>query len=167
MTIVVEDGTGKINAESYISVADATTYHAARGNAAWAALATDAVREQSLRKATEYMGQVYRLRWKGARYTTTQALDWPRSNVYVDSATVIENDDVPVEVVRACAEYALKASAATLYADEDRAAIREKVGPIETEYSAFSSQTKRYPSIDALLAPYLSGGNGQYLVART
>jgi len=35
MSIVVEDGTGLATAETYISVADATTYHTARGNSAW------------------------------------------------------------------------------------------------------------------------------------
>ena len=35
MSLVTEDGTGLPTAESYISVADATTYHTARGNAVW------------------------------------------------------------------------------------------------------------------------------------
>ena len=35
MALEVEDGTGKSTAESYISVADATTYHTARGNSTW------------------------------------------------------------------------------------------------------------------------------------
>ncbi|MBW2635985.1 MAG: hypothetical protein JRC86_00410 [Deltaproteobacteria bacterium] len=35
MSIVVEDGTGKADAETLISVADATAYHTARGNAGW------------------------------------------------------------------------------------------------------------------------------------
>ena len=65
MAIVVEDGTGKSTAESYISVADASTYHTARGNTAWAALTTDALREAALRKATDFMRQVYRSRWQG------------------------------------------------------------------------------------------------------
>ena len=35
MAIVCEDGTGLSTAETYITVADATTYHTARGNSAW------------------------------------------------------------------------------------------------------------------------------------
>ena len=46
MTLIVEDGTGLANAESYVSVADATTYHANIGNTAWAAITSDATKEQ-------------------------------------------------------------------------------------------------------------------------
>lgn len=51
MSLVTEDGTAKADAESYCTVAFATTYHSDRGNAAWAALASDTVREQLLRPA--------------------------------------------------------------------------------------------------------------------
>ena len=52
MSLVVEDGTGKADAESYISVADADTYHSNRGNTDWAALTTTE-KEQLLRGATD------------------------------------------------------------------------------------------------------------------
>ena len=38
MALIVEDGTGLANAESYVSVADATTYHTNYGNTAWTAI---------------------------------------------------------------------------------------------------------------------------------
>jgi hypothetical protein len=50
MALIVEDGTGLANAESYVSVADATTYHANIGNTAWA------VYRQSLRDITLQAG---------------------------------------------------------------------------------------------------------------
>ena len=81
MSLIVEDGTGRADAESYASVSVADAYHTARGNTAWAALATTALKEAALRKATDYLGQTYGLRWKGYRMTTTQALDWPRELV--------------------------------------------------------------------------------------
>lgn len=164
MALIVEDGTGKPDAESYISVSDATAYHAARGNAAWAALASDEVREQCLRKATEYMLQMYRSRWQGVRLLPTQALDWPRSGVSVDCYAVA-SDIVPAEVQRACAELALKSSSATLYEDESRGVLREKIGPIETEYDPYSPQAIQYKAIDATLRPYLSG-NGRLTAVR-
>jgi hypothetical protein len=68
MTLTVEDGTGKADAESYISVADADTYFTARNNATWAALSTSD-KEAALRKATDYMLQAYRVRWAGMRET--------------------------------------------------------------------------------------------------
>lgn len=168
MALIVEDGTGKADAESYISVADATTYHANRGNAAWAALASDTVREQLLRKATEYMLQVYRLAWDGSRVDITQALDWPRLYVprvdvvggYGGFASYYDNDIVPVEVQRACAELALKANSGPLAPDLTQGKKRVKVGSIETEYDQYSPQTKRYRSIDLMLAPFLASTGG-------
>jgi hypothetical protein len=159
MTIVIEDGTGKSDAEAYISVADATMYFTNRGNASWSAIASDALREAYLRLATEYMTQVYRYRWQGARYSEDQALDWPREGVVRDSWQV-DTDEVPVEVQRACAELALKASSGDLAPDLEQSVIREKVASIEVEYDKASPQYKRYRAIDLMLMPYLKGGGG-------
>jgi len=159
MALEVEDGTGKATAESFISVTDASTYHTARGNAAWAALASDTVREQCLRKATDYMEQVYRSRWQGCRVGETQALSWPRYSVVVEGY-LVDDASVPEIVKRACAELALRASAADLNPDLTQGVAREKVGQIEVEYDKASPQFTRYRAIDALLSPYLKAGGG-------
>lgn len=170
MALVVETGAGLSTAESYISVTDASTYHTNRGNAAWAALASDTVREQCLRKATDYMLQNYRELWKGIRMTATQALDWPRAYVYTtpylngavgEYPYLVADDIVPTEVARACAELALKASTNELNPDLAKDVITQTVGPISTTYSASSPQQKRYRAIDMMLAPYInSSGRG-------
>ena len=165
MALVTETGTGSATAESYISVASADTYHSDRGSTAWAALTT-AVKEQSLRKATEYMLQMYRNRWKGVRVFITQALDWPRSDVQIDPgngayavySNYVASNIVPVEVARACAEYALRASTAALLDDLTQAKLSVSVGPISTTYDAASPQSVRYKAQDATLAPYLARG---------
>ena len=154
MSLVTENGTGQATAESYISVASADARHTAFGNTAWTG--TDAVKEQALRRATAYMTQAYRGRWTGTKLTSAQALDWPRYDVSVDGYSV-DSNIVPADIVNACADLALKASTDTLNADLERAIIREKVGPLETEYSAYSPQRPRYPAIDGALAPYLTG----------
>lgn len=159
MSLIVETGAGASDSESYISVVDAATYHAARGNTSWASLASDTVREQLLRKATEYMVQAYRQSWKGVRLNLTQALDWPRSGVVVDGY-LINSDFVPTEVKRACAELALKASTTTLAPDVTQAVKREKVDVIEVDYADYSSQIVGYRAIDLMLAPYLDGYSG-------
>ena len=166
MALITEDGTGLANAESYISVANADTYHSNRGNSSWAALTT-AVKEESLRKATEYMLQVYRLRWMGVRYTTVQALDFPRADVYTDAGkTVIDYDEIPVEVTRACAELAYRASTATLYADQTKTVVSESVGAISVTYDRTSSLAIRYTAIDAMLAPFMAFAPNQHVVLR-
>lgn len=164
MALVVEDGTGLATAESFISVADTDTRHTNLGNTAWTG--TTAAKEQALRRATEYMQQVYRSRWKGNRHTTTQALSWPRNSVVVDDFVVIESNVVPVEVKNACADLALKSLSETLAPDLTRAVVREKVGPIETEFDRGSPQAKRYRAIDLMLAPLLKGAGATALLVR-
>ena len=159
MSLIVEDGSIVTGAESYISVADASTYHSNRGNAAWAALATDAIREQCLRKATDYMEQAYRSRWQGCRIGETQALSWPRYDVNVEGYDV-DSDVVPTAVKNACAEFALKAATAELSPDLTQGVVSESVGQISVTYDKSSPQATRYKAIDAILSPYLKAGGG-------
>jgi hypothetical protein len=160
MSLVVEDGTGLATAESYISVADASTYHTARGNAAWAALASDTVREQCLRKATDYMVAVFRDVWQGSRtYADTQALCWPRYEVVIEGVC-LANNVIPDTIKRACAELALKSATEDLMPDEEQKTISETVGQISVTYDNNSPQSKRWKYIDAMLAPYLNSKSG-------
>lgn len=164
MTLIVETGAGLANAESYISVANADARHSAFGNTAWTG--TDAAKESALRRATAYMLQAYRTRWKGTRFSETQALDWPRYVPDLIDGWHVNTDVVPAEVANACADLAIKALAGTLNSDLERAIVREKVGPLETEYSPYSPQAKRYPAIDQALAPYLTGSSAMARLVR-
>lgn len=173
MALTTENGSGLADAESYCTVAFATTHHAARGNAAWAALASDTVREQLLRKATDYMLGAYRERWAGNRVSTTQALDWPRDNVpmhdgpggFALTMSYYPNNTVPAAVARACADLALKAATADLAPDLSQAVKSKEVGPVKIEYQDYSRATKTYRAIDNALAPFMSG-SGQIRVLR-
>ena len=64
MALIVEDGSGKLDSESYISVADCTTYCTAHGLTAWTG--TDAAKETALRNATSSM--------KGSGAASTSAM---------------------------------------------------------------------------------------------
>lgn len=165
MALVVEDGSGLANAESYIAVADADARHSALGNTAWAGFDTT-TKEQLLRQATEYMLQAYRDRWQGYRQTTTQALDWPRNSVIVDEFVEVSATIVPTPVKNACADLALRASSADLAEDLTRGVIRSKVGPIETEYDRASPQGTRYRAVEMALAPFLKGSSSMATLVR-
>lgn len=171
MALIVETGAGLVNAESYISVLDATTYHANRGNTGWSAIATDTVREQLLRKATDYMVAAYRLRWAGYRFNQTQALDWPR--LYVPDLDVmlggryIDFNVVPTLIKTTCAELALKAVDGDLMPDIGQATVREKIDVIEVEYNKYSPQHKRYSQIDKLLMIYFKDRDGSATLIRS
>lgn len=161
MALIVAPTAG---AESYISVADADTYHAARGNAAWAALPTEQ-KEQALRKACDYMESVYGASWAGYRLVADQPLSWPRSmapRVGVYGTQYWPSSPIPAQIGKANAELGLRASTGELAADQSRATKREKVGPIEVEYSDYASQAVRYVAVDALLGQFLAGGAGAF-----
>lgn len=180
MSLIVENGTIISGAESFISVTDADTYFSNRGNATWAGLTTT-VKEQLLRKGTDYLGQAYRLRWKGSHVSTEQALDWPRNYVERDDfqpsqlngysviggIAYYPNNIVPEEVKRACAEMALKSNSGELIPDLTQLVTKEKIDVIEIEYSEYSNQLPRYKAIDYLLAPFLQGNSNSMKVIRT
>jgi len=167
MALVVEDGTGKSTADSYISLVDAATRHTNLGNTAWAALASDAIREQYFRRSTEYMEGAYRQRWQGYKKTATQALSWPRSYVYLEPVMqgmvgsypyLVSDTIVPNEVKNACADLALKAATVTLAEDLGAVVIREKIDVIEVEYDKNAPAYTQYRSVDMMLAIYLKSG---------
>lgn len=164
MSLIVEDGSGMATAESYISVADANTYHANLGNTSWGLL-TDTVKEQLLRKATNYMVQVYRSSWAGIRKNDTQSLDFPRYLVpkYDNGAmySYYDENSVPKEVQDACCEFALKANSGSLAPDLDRLTKREKVGVLEVEYDNTKGLPYvQYRAMDNLLFPLLKPTTG-------
>lgn len=89
MSLVVEDGTGLPNAESYISVAAATTYF----NlfylstdpllAAWTAAVTNGANaEIALRRSTRDLDAIWGQSYWSSPSTSTQALLWPRVPFY-------------------------------------------------------------------------------------
>ena len=166
MALIVETGVGLANSESYASVAELKTYWDNFG-LSYAAF-SDTQLEQHLRKGTRYMVQKYRLRWKGVRTSSTQALDWPRSGVATEPGAlgygglyVVDPNTVPTDIKNACIIMANKSSAGVdLFADGTQKAVEETIGPITVKYEQGSSQRVQYDSVSALLAPYLSSVGG-------
>lgn len=168
MALIVENGSNVAGAESYESVTNADTYHSNRGNTAWAALATPA-KEQSLRKATDYLGQAYRPRWAGYRTHSTQVLDWPRSLVEIKDVnyigTYVNQDSVPDEVKKACCVLALMSLDGSLAPNVERETASESVGEISVSYFQGSTLHTVYRAIDLMLKPYLrNNGSGIEIV---
>lgn len=188
MALTVEDGTGLVGADAYISVANADTYFLASANATWAA-ATVPAKEVAIVKATRYMEKRFGTKWKGLIASSEQALGWPRRYVYDERGTELV-DQVPVQIARACAEYAVQALVnplipETVYPIADGAPVPfgrinrkvEKVGPIyeETYYSTGAAHVSRvgsgsslvdgdkvvqYPEADFLIGPFIKSTKG-------
>jgi hypothetical protein len=165
MTLIVEDGTGKVDAESYLSTAAADTYFSNLGNSSWTG--STAVKEAALRKATTYLDSTYR--WAGEIFSVEQSLNWPRISVY-DSQGRDLSETVPTLLKNACAELALISLTETLVPIVDSANYikREKVGSLEVEYKDNSPSTKQFIFVDRLLSDlYVSkSGNSNVTLVR-
>ena len=159
MALVIETGTGAATSNSYISAADATIYHAARGNSLW--VGTDAVKEAALLKAATYLDGNYRARWKGFQVLPNiQAMEWPRYNVN----PFMSIDVIPQRLKDAQCELALRALTAELAADATGNIKREKVDVLETEYFANSVPKQVYTIVDQLLSDYITPLGSGYVV---
>jgi hypothetical protein len=82
MTLVVEDGTGRAAAQSYVSVEDADAFYSAQLNEGWF-VDEPSKKEAALIRATAFIDATYRARFPG--YPTrgrAQALEWPRRGAY-------------------------------------------------------------------------------------
>jgi len=82
MAVIVEDGTIVDNANSYLSKADATTYHALFGNTTWNDR-TD-LQDVALIRATQAADIKFGESYNGKLINSTQPLLWPRTT-FVDS----------------------------------------------------------------------------------
>lgn len=142
--MVVEDGTGLSNADSFVSVAYADTYFSTRGVTAWASLTN---KEALLIKATDYIEAVYSEAWKGVTLKDTQSLSFPR---IIDDATVY-----PDRLKKAVCELALKANSGDLLVDVEQRTIEEKVDVITVKYAEYSDQKTQYSMVYGLISPYL------------
>lgn len=171
MPLIVEDGNGVAGAESYCSVADVTQYHAKRGNSAWLSLSNDEM-EVALIRATDYLTQAYRMRWKGYRTKpSTQALDWPRQLVSVDDngiVLIIEDDEIPEEVIKACCELALRSIGDEgLNPDVERLEKSVSVASISVTYADGSAPGTEFKSVEMILRPLLKYGGSVGRIVRS
>lgn len=162
MALVVEDGTGLTNSTSYASLADIRAFATARG----VTLSTDdTVLEPLVIKAMDYI-EAFRDRFKGDKANATQALQFPRSDVYIDGVAV-EADAIPVDLTNALAQLVMVAVDTDLAPTGDgQVVVKEKIGPIETQYDTGGSDAPQpvIPSVSRWLEPLLGDVAGGGLI---
>jgi hypothetical protein len=133
LTLVATPGASTANAYATVATAiAAAAYRIGANVTAWLALTTDQ-QIQTLVMATRDLDTV---RFKGARATTTQALEWPRTGTDYD-------DELPPLLVSATIEHAFTLAPAVTAAtdpleiDTSEQRVKEDtVGPITTIYFA-------------------------------
>lgn len=162
MAFVVEDGTGKSDSTSYISVEFADEYLDSRGLISqWSG--NTGAKQGALIRATDYIDRRFGGKFAGNKKTDTQALEFPR--VKIPGVT----QDMPYRLLCATAEYAMRALTTDLMPDPSTTpsgypiqSYRFKVDVIEesTTYDTSSlskfNQVPVYPSTDYLLKPLLN-----------
>ena len=154
MALVLEDGTGLTNSESYVDVDYVDAYFLKRGINEWASLAN---REQLIIRAMDYIENNYT--YQGTKLISTQALQFPR---LINGETVY-----PIAIKNALCELALKANNGDLLQDTGKTTIREKVGTLEVEYDPNQDDLTSYNYVNKLLAPYLlSTSSFSYSISR-
>lgn len=161
MALVVEDGSGLVNADAYLSVAEFKAY--VLKNYSVTDPVTDEDIEQAIRRATRFIDGHYGSRFFGYRVESTQSLMWPRGGVwqFATTAFILEDDVVPQRVKDATAEAAIRelASPGSLTPDRvpSKQVLQRTVGPITTVYANVAATRPVVTVIDELLAPIVSG----------
>jgi len=170
MALIVEDGTKVAGANSYISAADATTYHATYGNTDWP---TDVpTQEQALIIATQACDALWGAQYESFRLQGTQNLLWPRYQYYDRYLQLRPQTQIPTELKNAVCEMALLYCNGTdLFPQEFKEAnlISEstKIGDIQinntylkpTNYTIFRK-------VELLMYPILRNKRGPVNLAR-
>jgi hypothetical protein len=171
MTLTITPG--DIAADSYASLVQAAAYHTARGNSTWTG--TDALKEAALTRATQWLDGRYNSRWPGTRWKLRlQALDWPRVDALDRDGTLIDADEIPVEVINATCEAALRelTTPGILSPDITPGTVKvlTKVEGIQWTPlrggAGVQEMTLTITAVDRALAPIIGGGAGQARVLR-
>ena len=135
--LIIEDGTGKPDAESFASAESLVMY---AGKFCRTIPATEAEQEALLRRAAV---QMMALTWKGGKSNPRQGLSWPRRGAQVDGE-ILSPTYIPARI-----EYGQMALAVEIYADDidppsqrTGAVVKERVeGAVEVQYAEVSSNS--------------------------
>ena len=160
MALIIEDGTGKADAQSYVTAAEARSFAALRGVTLDA---TDGPVEILLVRAMDYLES---LNFIGAPANPDQALAWPRKDApmpFSDDGETYPTTLIPQRVKNAQMQLAIEAQGTDLMPSGDgRQVLKEKVDVIETQYAEGSTSvaTPVFPKVDAYLNGLLDNSSG-------
>lgn len=158
MALVVEDGSGKSDSNSYSNTASADAYYADQGYAG--VTSTDG----SLIRGSRALDERYRSQLQGIKSTTGQAMAWPRDGVEDEDGNVLASDAIPARWVMASQEMARTLTASQT--DDAPASVkRVKAGSAEVEFSAPKDLRTILSYVDELVSVYLKGGGNSFVRA--
>jgi hypothetical protein len=156
MAFTVETGTGIADANAYDTVANIDTHHADRGTSDWTNFTTPE-KQQAIIRASDFIDKRFGRRFVGVRSTKGQGLEWPRLSAFDQDGFLLSAiDAIPRQLLKAVAEYALRAAVCGILAPDPPLPVpkqdptdmgnrpeqaetgqltrkREKVGPLEED----------------------------------
>lgn len=115
MTLVVEDGTGKEDAQAFCSVAEAEAYADARG---LQFTGTTREKEVALVRGFDWLSNELRLQYNGTRKTAAQRGPWPRTGATENNGQAIADTAIPWRLKDANAELAIMVRAGVSLQDD-------------------------------------------------
>ena len=130
-TLIVEDGTGKANANTYISLADYGTYISDRG---LTDTTSDEAKTGRIIQSTDWI-ETHEKLFQGTKNSDEQALVWPRAFIDVYEYP-ISNTEIPQQLIKAQAQLIYDSATTDLFnVGDGRSITNEKVDVLEVSYS--------------------------------
>lgn len=163
MALAIDATPGGTDSNSFCTLAEANAYHESRlDNESWNS-ASDSTKTSSLVWAARILD---RLRWLGDIDADTQAMRWPRSDVYDQDGRSVAG--VPSFLKEAQAELALKLIKDGS-ADDARELEQIKIGSISLNYgdTTQESNSDLPDEVVSMVAPYLMASGKSIGIVRS
>lgn len=171
VTLIVEDGTGKSDANTLLSLVDAKAYWDGRGVSYEDY--TDDQLNAAIVRASAFLTSAYQ--WQGIKVNQrAQTMPFPRTGVFDREGWNVLQNEIPREVKAACCEIAI-VEAATPGTMNPNVVLAEKitseqVGQIRVEYAnAFMSAESSRPVLTVvsdLIEQFLDTSTGDFTLLR-
>lgn len=154
MALIIEDGTGVDNANSYISVAEARSFASLRS---LILPANDSAVEVLIVKAFDYLES---LDYKGNHANPPQSAEFPRRDLYLQGVLFAENE-IPNKLKQAQSQLTFEAVNTDLQpTGNGKEVIKEKVDVVEVQYSEKGINVARptFTTVNSFLKDLLKSG---------
>lgn len=157
MSIIVEDGTGLPDANSYSSEDQFDEYVEDRN---YVVVVGDT--ESALIRATQSLDAHYGRRYPGTKtFGRDQGLLWPRTGATDVYGDIIDDDEIPIEIIEATCEFALRELSApgSTTPDLERGGDIHQItaGSVTIVYGNNAKVTTKFTLVDGILSTILTG----------
>ena len=157
MSFVVEDGSGKSTATSYVTESYADAFFLDIGFADWGTKSSSD-KQVLLIKATAYVDAFYS--FKGKKTDQDNALQFPRIGATDSDDRSVPSDEIPTELKRAVCEVAKILDSTDLFSVQTKSVIEQRVeGAVSVKYDPNSPDHTRVIYVDFLLSGLVGSGS--------